>query len=153
MITLSNAAKTILERRHRLSSIIQSGQLQLEIGPENFAEALRRRWIVPDIYETGALQVTNNSQQLCELEAAANDKLAVGDSVTLADSGKSVVGVVREVRPDGRIVVSFGDQKPQSGKTDFAQTELKKNDPSAANRSSGSGSPFTQPPPVGSAHP
>jgi biotin-(acetyl-CoA carboxylase) ligase len=140
-----------------LTSIVQSGELQAEIGAEGFAEALRRRWVVPDYAETGALQVTNLAAQIQEIEAVAaagakpgvagpgDQKLAVGDSVTVADGGKVVVGVVKEIRPDGRVVVSFGEQRPASGRNDFAPTELKKNE---ADKPAG-----TEPPPAGTAHP
>ena len=103
---LAQVANAILERRRRLSSIIQSGDLQTEIGADGFAEALQRRWVVPDYGETGALQVTNQLDKIQEIELVAktsvgnrqpgpNDqKLAVGDSVTVDDGGKTVTGVV-----------------------------------------------------------
>lgn len=159
---LAKVANAILERRRRLTSIVQSGELQAEIGPEGFSEALRRRWVVPDYSETGALQVTNLRAQIDEIEIAAkavgsvsaapaDQKLAVGDPVTIADNGKVITGVVKEMRPDGRVVVSFGAARPASGQEDFAPTEIKKTEVDA-NRPAGATS-IPQPPPAGSAHP
>jgi len=157
---LAKVANAILERRRRLTSIVQSGELQAEIGAEGFSEALRRRWVVPDYSETGALQVTNLRSQIDEIETAAklagtlspnSQKLAVGDPVTVADGGKVITGVVKEMRPDGRVVVSFGATRPASGQEDFAPTEVKKTE-TDINRPAGS-SAVPQPPPAGSAHP
>jgi hypothetical protein len=151
---LAVVARAILERRKRLSTIIQSGALQAELGVDGFTEALQRRWVVPDYSESGALQVTDAAALIQELEATAG-QLKVGDPVTVADNGKTIVGVVKEVRPDGRVVVSFGDQKPASGKNDFAPTEVAAQQQDRTKSPAGYSptNPLSSPPPVGTAHP
>lgn len=130
-------ARTLLEYlRSRSTLFVQRGILLEALGNDGLQEALRRGWLVPD-HVTGELQLTSSLAKIRELEEAAwpdtaagdnakkqaeEEPVAVGDEVVVAEQGKTLTGVVKEVRPDGRVVVSFNG----AAKRDYAPTEVRK---------------------------
>jgi hypothetical protein len=156
-MNIRDIAKIVVERRRSLASIIPSGIMQAELGIDGFAEALERRWIVPNT-ESGELSVTNDFAVIQEIERVAeDDTLQIGDQVVVGEEGQAFTGVIKEFK-NGRYIVSFPDgAAPRTNRQDYADTEIQRveTDPGKpSQRPAGQpGSHFTQPPPIGSAHP
>lgn len=107
---IHEVAQAILEIRRLPSPFIRSGELAQLIGPDGFQEALARRWLIQD-HQQGTLVVTNivatveDIQRVAETYAEA-DEPAVGDSVIVADDGKSYEATV-QAKEGGGYKLSF----------------------------------------------
>ena len=66
-------AKAILERRNRMTHVIMPGEISAEIGPDGVAEALQRRWVVPDT-DDGYLCANNDLHVVAEMRKVAEMK-------------------------------------------------------------------------------
>jgi hypothetical protein len=71
--TKPEIAKAILERRNRMTPVILPGEITAEIGPDGVSEALRERWLVPDV-DSGFLCATNDLAVLDEMRKLAQMK-------------------------------------------------------------------------------
>src|SRR6516162_5912973 len=71
--TTPEIAKAIIERRNRMTHVIMPGEITAEIGPDGVAEALQRRWLVPDI-DDGYLCATNDLKAVEEMRQTAQMK-------------------------------------------------------------------------------
>jgi len=108
------------------------------LGVEGFAEAVQRRWIVPN-YESGELSVNNSASVIEDIRNAAKEDYNVGDSVTVVDDGQSYTGVVQKVGQQGKYTISFkDDNKPKSireyASEELSRTEQKPNEPHPVTR-------------------
>jgi len=63
----ADIAKTVLERRTRMSPIVFQGEMHEVLGADGLAEALQRRWLIPN-QESGYLQVTNDEGVVEEMK-------------------------------------------------------------------------------------
>ena len=68
-------AQLLLYKRNSMNPLIQQGQLAGELGSDGLQEALRRRWLIPDM-DSGFLQINNQlavvedirrNAELCEV--------------------------------------------------------------------------------------
>jgi hypothetical protein len=59
-MTPPEIAKSLLDRRNRMNPIVLPGEIRSAIGVEGVAEALKRRWLLPDLEDSGFLRVTND---------------------------------------------------------------------------------------------
>jgi len=71
--TTPEIAKAIIERRNRMTHVIMPGEITAEIGPDGVAEALQRRWLVPDT-DDGYLCATNDLKAVEEMRQTAQMK-------------------------------------------------------------------------------
>lgn len=71
--TKPEIAKAILERRNRMTHVILPGEITAEIGPDGVAEALKQRWLVPDV-EEGYLCVSRDLGVIAEMRKLAEMK-------------------------------------------------------------------------------
>ena len=67
-------AKALLERRNRMTHVILPGEITAEIGPDGVAEALKQRWLVPDVEESGYLCVSKDLGVIAEMRRLAEMK-------------------------------------------------------------------------------
>ena len=120
-MTISEIARALLVERRKLTLGLDQGKLIKAIGPDGLAEALRRRWLVGD--ENG-LRV---SQDMAVLEVITSqaEQLQVGDPVTVAEDGKTYTGVVKACAADGKVTVSFGNEKPRTDRP-YTKEEVRK---------------------------
>lgn len=89
--TLPEIAKSILERRNRMTFAIMPGEIRNDIGPDGVSEALSRRWLVPDT-ESGFLCAASDLATISEMRKLAEmppeqwkpDALPVAESHDLA---------------------------------------------------------------------
>lgn len=72
MKTIQEIAQVILTKRNSMNPLIQQGQMVNELGSDGLQEALRRRWLIPDM-DSGFLQV--NSQLGVVEELRSNAKM------------------------------------------------------------------------------
>ena len=125
MKTRRQIASVILNRRNNISPFVMASEMQESLGADSFAEAMRLGWIRPDM-ETGSLQVTNLTQKLTEMRHfVEDDKPVIGDDVTIAEQGKSFMGKVARVNPDGSYGLTFDPaNKPAVTKESYKDTEF-----------------------------
>jgi hypothetical protein len=71
--TKPEIAKALLERRNRMTHVILPGEITAEIGPDGVAEALKERWLVPDLDE-GFLCVSKDLGVIDEMRRLAEMK-------------------------------------------------------------------------------
>lgn len=55
----ADTAKTLIGLLNKSETLLMRGQIQEQLGPEAFAEAINRGFLVPD-YDTGGLRITDN---------------------------------------------------------------------------------------------
>jgi hypothetical protein len=126
-MTEKEVAQAILNRRNSLSPVVMSGEMQGTLGQDGYRMALDRRWIIPS-YESGELQVTNDFGVLTQLRqfAEAQEDVDIGDSVMVADSGKTYQAKVSQRNPDGTIKLTFGDDVREKPRVDtFTKDRIK----------------------------
>lgn len=85
--TKPEIAKSLLERRNRMSHVILPGEITKEIGPDGVAEALKSRWLVPDT-DDGYLCVTHDLGLIGEMRKLAEMKPEqyAPDAIPVAES-------------------------------------------------------------------
>lgn len=104
-MTTQQLAYSILEIRKRPSPFVMSGELLLLLGPQGYQEALNRRWLIHDS-ENSALRVTHIESFIADMKRLAddfnnpNEDPEVGDSVIVADDGKSYEATVQSREGD-----------------------------------------------------
>lgn len=69
-MTKPEIAKAILERRNRMTHVILPGEIRGVLGADGVEEALKQRWLVPDM-DTGFLCATNDLGKVDEMRKLA----------------------------------------------------------------------------------
>lgn len=159
-MTTAQIASTVLG--FRTNYLPNLHQVREALG-ESYGEALNLGWLVPDfetgtvsvtrdVSRIEAMESLSSTVEKKPVEVVCNESwrsfgpdrtnmreiivesdAAVGDAVTVADSGKSFSGVVKSINPDGTYELSFANEKPS--KTSFKMEELnvtKQSDKSSA---------------------
>lgn len=68
----ADIAKTIIERRMRMSPIVYQAEMLEALGSDGLKEALDRRWLIPN-YESGYLQITNDESLVASMHQAVTE--------------------------------------------------------------------------------
>lgn len=111
-LNLPEIAHTILELRASALALA-NGPLQEALGEAGYTEAVRRRWVLPDM-DTGFLSITHHVQTVQEMMGYQQQRQqagGIGDTVMVADDGQPYQGVVSKVNPDGSYTLSFPNNK------------------------------------------
>jgi len=61
-----------MARRNNMAPVLMQGDLQQSLGSDGMAEALRLRWVQPNL-ETGHLQITNNQNDVNAMRKLATE--------------------------------------------------------------------------------
>lgn len=63
-------AKIIVNRRNSLAPVVQQGEMRAALGPDGYADAMRRGWLRPNM-DTGELTITDAFSQLADMRKMA----------------------------------------------------------------------------------
>ena len=126
---LSHIASILLERKAATANpLVMIGEIRQQLGHDGFAEALNRRWLIPDLNIGGTLSITSQAPRLIEMETAMSnpDELVQGDEATIVGSdGRTYAGVVSVVSPDKtKVSLAFANGRPP-GTSEDAQYDTK----------------------------
>ena len=71
-MSINEIAKLILNlRENRMTGFIMAGVVREELGFDGYSEALRRRWIEPDMEQSGMVTISNNLNTVAEIRQLA----------------------------------------------------------------------------------
>lgn len=147
-------ARIIYEKINTGSDILIQGPLIAELGPDGYAEALRRAWVYPssdgfvcvasnasirediktlsEMYgltpDTAASNTGTPAPKSAPAPAAGSNnraKVGVGAKVKVGDSGQVYQGVISKVNSDGSYAVSFSTgESPRAPKPRYSHEEV-----------------------------
>lgn len=98
------AKKLLAMRESRMSGFIMAGYVREELGFDGYGEALRLRWIEPDMDQSGMVTVSNNLNKVAEMRAAAQEcacKCKSGDCKCGCKDGKCTCESIKESESPG----------------------------------------------------
>lgn len=100
-------ASVLMARRNSMAPVLMQGDLQQSLGSDGMAEALRLRWVQPNM-DTGHLQITNNQNDVNAMRKLATESVVAppapdaAHGIAMSHAGRRRTGqVISEVGSPG----------------------------------------------------